>query len=129
MSLIERAKIELDAINFGEEDTAAMVDILERFFKQWDSGGVVSVAAPVLMRLIKGQPLKPLTGADDEWYDPIGDGKVLQNIRCSSVFKYDDGRVLDIDAPTPDQITFPYDPVTRLPAVPVAESSRASHYS
>lgn len=121
MSIIEQAKTELSAINFGEEDSAVMVEILEKFFKQWDSGGAVSVAAPVLMRLLKGQPLAPLTGEDSEWHDPLGDGKMLQNVRCSSVFKYDDGRVLDVEAPTPDQITFPYDPATRMVQAPIFE--------
>lgn len=87
MSIIEKAKIELAAINFGEEDTKVLIEILEKFFDQWDSGGAVSVVSPVLMRCIAGKPLSPLTGADGEWMDPFGDGIMLQNIRCSSVFK------------------------------------------
>ena len=134
MSIIEHAKAELDAINFGEEDTVVMLSILEQFLDQWDSGGAVAVAAPVLMRLIKGQPLGPLTGEDSEWFDPMGDGVMLQNKRCSSVFKdwrSADGSLSeapgegiliahDIDAPDPmAPITFPYDPETRLPQMPV----------
>ena len=87
MSIVESAQAELERINFGAEDTAAMVEILQRFFKQWDSGGAVACAAPILMRCISGQPLSPLTGADDEWHDPMGDGLMLQNVRCGSVFK------------------------------------------
>lgn len=127
MSIIAQAKAELDAINFGEEDTVAMIDLLERFFDQWDSGGAVSVAAPVLMRLIKGQPLKPLTGDDSEWHDPMGDDLMLQNVRCSSVFKikkqHMDGltrQIYDIDNPLWDG-KFPYDPTTKLPSSPVLE--------
>lgn len=136
MSIIEQAKTELTAINFGAEDSAVMVEILEKFFKQWDSGGAVSVAAPVLMRLIKGQPLGPLTGEDSEWHDPMGDGVMLQNVRCGSVFKdwrnadgsLSDapgvGRLVahDIDAPDPMvPISFPYDPETRMVRSPVLE--------
>jgi hypothetical protein len=133
MSIVESAKAELERINFGAEDTAAMVDILERFFKQWDSGGAVACVAPILMRCISGQPLSPLTGADDEWHDPMGDGLMLQNVRCGSVFKdyrNADGELAlggaelihDIDAPDPRApITFPYDPTTRAPLMPVFE--------
>jgi hypothetical protein len=128
MSIIEQAKNELNAINFGDEDTAVMIGLLEQFFDQWDSGGAVSVAAPVLMRLINGQPLKPLTGEDSEWHDPMGDGSMFQNIRCSSVFKCPEptgrGRggmhPYDIDNEAWDG-RFPYDPTSKLPSSPVIE--------
>jgi hypothetical protein len=136
MSIVDQAKAELERINFGAEGTAAMVEILERFFKQWDSGGAVACVAPILMRCIAGQPLSPLTGADDEWHDPMGDGIMLQNVRCGSVFKdwrTPDGKlsdragegvqlIHDIDAPDAlAPITFPYDPTTRAPQMPVFE--------
>lgn len=117
MSIIEHAKAELAAINFGDEDSRVMIEILEKFFEQWDSGGAVSCAAPVLQRLIAGKPLGPLTGADSEWHDPLGDGRLLQNLRCSSVFKDRCGRpngpfvIYDIDAADPlAEVTFPYWP-------------------
>ena len=134
MSIIESAKIELAAANFGEEDSAVMIEILEKFFSRWDSGGAVHAVAPVLQRLIAGQPLGPLTGDDSEWFDPMGDGLMLQNKRCGSVFK--DWRtasghlsdaagqgtlnIHDIDNPAWDG-KFPYDPATKLPASPVVE--------
>ena len=114
MSIVERAEIELKAINFGEEDTAVMIDILKRFFVQWNSGGGVFVAAPVLQRLIAGKPLSPLTGADSEWIDRAeinGGTPMWQNIRCSTVFKDADG-AYDIDVPGVSKypVTFPYLP-------------------
>ena len=127
MSLIENAKIELAAINFGAEDSAVMIEIMEKFFSQWDSGGAVSCAVPVLARLLSGQPLAPITGDDSEWME-VGDG-VYQNIRCSSVFKQREangrrGRggmhPYDIDNEAWDG-KFPYDPTTRLPTAPVYE--------
>src|SRR3954469_4779675 len=123
MSIIEQAKTELAAINFGEEDSAVMVGILEKFFDQWDSGGAVYCAAPILMRLIKGQPLAPLTGEDSEWFiHDMDDRCYAQNIRCSSVFKHRDGKCYDIDAPDPHaEIIFPYDPETRAVRSPVIE--------
>jgi hypothetical protein len=69
MSIVDQAKHELKLINFGDEDSAVMIAILEKFFDQWDSGGAVHAVAPILQRLIAGKPLSPLTGADDEWFD------------------------------------------------------------
>ena len=94
MSIIEQAKTELAAINFGEDDTRVMVEILEKFFDQWDSGGAVHAVAPILQRCIAGKPLSPLTGADDEWMDH--GGGVFQNKRLGSVFKdprFHDGKL------------------------------------
>lgn len=134
MSIIEHAKTELAAINFGEEDSAVMITLLENFLGQWDSGGAVAAVAPVFVRLLNGQPLGPLTGVDSEWFDPMGDGIMLQNKRCGSVFKdwrTEDGHlsekagegkltIHDIDNRAWDG-SFPYDPSTRLPAMPVYE--------
>ena len=113
MSLINQAKHELKLINFGEEDSAVMIGILETFFEQWDSGGAVHAVAPILQRLIAGKALTPLTGEDDEWFDH--GGGVFQNKRCSSVFKdprfHGGERAYDIDAREPRAaITFPYWP-------------------
>lgn len=129
MGIINSAKVELELINFGEEDTAVMLEILEKFFETWDSGGAVSVAAPVLMRLIAGKPLSPLTGQDDEWADPNGD--FFQNKRCSSVFKtkipiphhnLQIGDCYNLDDGGPKQkITFPYWPEKAEVPSPVME--------
>lgn len=114
MSIINHAKAELDRINFGEEDTKAMIDILHRFFDQWDSGGAVWAVFPILQKLIAGKPLSPLTGDDDEWFDH-GDG-LFQNKRMGSVFKdprFHEGKLAyDIDNPAGPHvaISFPYSP-------------------
>ena len=129
MSLIDQARDELRRANFGEEGSVVMLDILNRFFEEWDSGGAVAVASDVLVRLIAGQPLGPLTGADDEWFDH-GDG-VFQNLRCSSVFKdprFHEGELAyDLDNPAGARaaISFPYDPITKTPAMPVFEIGHA----
>jgi len=124
MSIIERAEIELKAANFGEEDTAVLIDILKRFFARWDSGGGVWAMAPVLQRLIAGKPLSPLTGADSEWIDraEMSGRPMWQNIRCSTVFKDADG-VYDIDMPGIQRhpVTFPYWPEYAEVGDPVVE--------
>jgi hypothetical protein len=124
MSIIDSAKAELKAANFGDEDSRVMIGILEQFFDQWDSGGAVSVAAPVLQRLIAGKPITPLTGAEDEWIE-VGPA-VFQNRRCCSVFKdprFHDGQLAyDIDAADPRAaIAFPYWPDRADMPSPVVE--------
>lgn len=128
MSIIEQAEIELKTINFGEEDSMVMVDILKRFFAQWDSGGGVFVAATVLQRLIAGKPLSPLTGADDEWIDrsEMSSNPMFQNRRCSTVFKHGPGGgglAYDIDVPgvSKHPVTFPYWPKGAEVGDPVVE--------
>lgn len=120
MSIVERAAAELERVNFGAEESQVMLGILRTFFDTWDSGGAVSIVAPVLQRLLAGKPLSPLTGADDEWIDrsELGDGRIVaQNIRCPTVFKLSDGSVVDMDVP----ITFPYMPADAAIPFPVAE--------
>lgn len=129
MSIREQAKTELAAVNFGDDDSRVMLEILDKFFDQWDSGGAVAVASDVLARLIKGQPLAPLTGDDAEWFDVsemTGRPNCWQNKRCSSVFQEEDGegKVLayDIDAPSGRKaITFPYYPQTARVRMPIYE--------
>lgn len=125
MSMRSLALDELKRAKFSESEIAAYCKILDIFFEEWDSGGAVYAAAPVLQRLIKGQPLSPLTGEPDEWFDH--GGGVFQNIRCGTVFKdprFHEGKLAyDIDAPEPRAaITFPYWPVTadvRSPVVTI----------
>jgi len=112
MSIIESAKTELARSNFAEDDQKVIIDIMERFFAQWDSGGAVSVMIPVLDRLLRGLPLAALTGADDEWICGHAGDDMCQNIRCGSVFKVGDGKPHDIDNPAWDG-SFPYTPEHR----------------
>lgn len=120
MSAINNAKSELERINFGDEDTKVMIEILEKFFDQWDSGGAVHVVAPILQRLIAQAPLSPLTGEDDEWFIHDTDGCYAQNIRGSTVFKFTkDGAAYDIDVEGRPPITFPYWPANSMPPDPL----------
>ena len=81
-------------------------------------------ALAMVKKLLKFEPLTPLTGQDDEWRD-VGSG-MKQNIRCSRVFKDQSGRSFDIDAymfinidgkiytnsDSSMDVTFPYTPAT-----------------
>lgn len=123
MSIISDAKRELALVNFGEEDSARMIEILELFFGQWDSGGAVYFAAPVLQKLIAGKPLSPLTGEPSEWNE-VGDG-VFQNNRCSTVFKdprfHGGKQAYDLENPDGSRaaISFPYTPIRNEVSSPV----------
>lgn len=112
MSIVDQAKSEMARASFSDEEQAAVISIMEIFFNHWDSGGAVSVMGPALVLMLQGKPLTPLTGADDEWMDTMGDGRLLQNLRCGSVFKDGlTGHCNDIDAPdVRAAITFPYTP-------------------
>lgn len=127
--LIAFAQSELERIKFDPDDIAAMLATLEVFFDAFDSGGAVYFAAPILQRLIAGKPLSPLTGEDDEWYEPIPDSPCYQNKRCSSVFKTKTGiskhgltagDAYDIEGGV-RKVTFPYYPQRAEVASPVME--------
>ena len=111
MSIIEQAKVELQASGWSPDDQRVMIEIMEKFFAQWDSGGAVYAVAPVLQRLIAGKPITPLSGEDHEWVIHDTDGCYAQNKRCSTVFKATkDGPAYDIDVEGRPPITFPYWP-------------------
>lgn len=119
------------------EMNGALLQILAVFSLQGHSGFSASYAIPVLQKLMRFEPLGPLTGADEEWFDH-GDG-TFQNIRCSHVFMQADrfnGQAYDIngrvfrepngccytsgDSFVP--VTFPYTPHTEYVDVPAREA-------
>lgn len=92
MSLTDDARRELRRAGYGEETTLAVAETMERFYRTFDSGGAASVMVPVLVRCLYGLPISPLLGTDDEWEDcsAVSDlpaGQLMQNRRCSSVFR------------------------------------------
>lgn len=58
------------------------------FSTQGHSGFSASYAVGVLEKLLRHQPVVPLTGEDSEWNE-VDDG-IFQNNRCSRVFKQAD---------------------------------------
>ncbi len=101
MNLIKYAEMELARIPQDEDGMQALInrdilDIVKKFSEQGHSGFSDSYALTMLERLLRFKPISPLTGEEDEWND-LGHG-LMQNKRCSSVFKNSDGTVYDIDA-------------------------------
>lgn len=120
MSIVEQARAELALVNFGEDDSRVMIEIVEKFLDQWDSGGAVAEALPILIRCIAGKPLAPLSGEGEEWMAVGHD--TLQNKRCSTVFKeIKTDRAYNIDEPGRPAITFPYYPEKAEVKPPVME--------
>jgi hypothetical protein len=69
-----------------------ILKILDIFAEEGHSGSSASYAIGLLTKLLKFEPLGPLTGEDWEW-TYVSDG-LYQNKRCSQVFK-EDGNVYD----------------------------------
>jgi hypothetical protein len=133
-NLVEFAEQELDAIGVGDPDAdyngilkTAVLDIIRVFSEQGHSGASAAMVTAMVEKLMRYEPLTPLTGAPDEWceLDGHGDDLAAQNKRCFHVFRRADGTAYDIDARvfrSPDgdtysggrhghtDITFPYTP-------------------
>jgi hypothetical protein len=65
-----------------------MLEILEVFSRQGHLNSSASYLIPRVSKLMRFEPIAPLTGSDDEWI-ALRDG-VFQNKRCSHVFKQAD---------------------------------------
>ena len=85
-------EIELQMMAKGDEMNELMAsnvrDLLCTLHSQGHSGFSVNIATSIFSRLVKGKPLGPLTGEEDEWADPYDpEDATVQNKRCSSIFK------------------------------------------
>jgi hypothetical protein len=106
-NLLDHAKQELkyigmDIDNSDEINLSMTKDILELvsvFSDQGHSGFSANYCINILEKILRFEPLSPLTGEDSEWvlldYDP---NMKFQNKRSSTVFKREDGTAYDIDA-------------------------------
>lgn len=116
MALKEHAKKELELAGLFDKDGdydgsvgPNVMALIELMASQGHSGGSAYMVRTLFWKLSGFEPLTPLTGADDEWHDPCGDG-LLQNLRCSHVFKEKaTGKAYD-SAISPATIEFPYTP-------------------
>lgn len=103
MSLLSHAVRELDAIGLTDEDDMNgmmrkhILHMVDEFCKEGHSGFSANYAISILSKLLKFEPLCPLTGEDSEWNEIAkemsgsNNGTLYQNNRCSHVFKDDDG--------------------------------------
>lgn len=110
-----------------------VLELVDVFSKQGHSGFSGSYCIGALEKVLRFEPLGPLTGADSEWNE-VSKG-MWQNNRCGRVFKDADGQAYDSNGRVfvePNgcaftsrdsrvYITFPYTPKTEY--VQVAASS------
>lgn len=126
MSLLEHAKTELSLLGSDDDEMQQAMNkhiltVVETFANEGHSGFSASYATALLEKLLRHEPLTPLTGEDSEWCE-VSQG-IWQNRRCSHVFKdatgaYDiDGRIFrDPDGSCWQNresrvpVTFPYTP-------------------
>jgi hypothetical protein len=126
------AHIRSEMPDSDDEMQTAMRDHLIRmgqlFAAEGHSGFSAAYATSCLNKLLRFEPLGPLTGEDSEWMEVYreDDGTpVYQNLRCSHVFKQGDraydinGRVFRepsgscyISSDSRVDVTFPYTPTT-----------------
>ena len=120
-----------------QEMNRGLIQMVQLFSTHGHSGFSASYAVACLEKLLRFEPLGPLTGEPHEWAElGYGDEMVAQNSRCSRVFKRADGSAYDIDAVVfrePNgatftssksirEVTFPYTPTTIYVDVPECAS-------
>ncbi len=148
MTLIQRIRLALRVLTrqegglmrhaeseLGPDMDIEVRELLHVFSLQGHSGFSAAITAQLLGKLLRFEPIGPLTGEPDEWYE-VGPG-VFQNRRCGRVFKQADrfnGQAYDLDGivwEEPDggrftnyesmvPVVFPYTPTTEYRPRPVA---------
>lgn len=92
-NLTDYAKAELDRAFPDETDSMQLLamenvmELIEKFSEQNHSGLSASYVLNLFDRLVRWNPIQPLTGEDSEWGEPYGDDQTQQNKRCSKVFR------------------------------------------
>jgi hypothetical protein len=87
----------------GDEMQIAMnkhiLKMVRQFGREGHSGFSASYAIGCLEKLLRYEPLTPLTGEDDEWMcvSEMAGEEMWQNTRCGRIFKGGDGRAYDIE--------------------------------
>lgn len=108
--LVAHAQYELDRAGMYDADAdygpgaiaTQVLALVELFAGQEHSGMSAAYTLGLLEKLLRFQPLTPLTNNPDEWVDQsdISDTPLWQNRRSSSVFSHDGGQTwYDLAAP------------------------------
>ena len=102
--LISFAKSELDIVGMKEDDSEIsnramrehILKMVEVFSDEDHSGFSANYAVAILQKLLRFEPLSPLTGEDSEWNLISEKENLYQNKRCSYVFR-ENGKAYDIN--------------------------------
>lgn len=102
-NLMKFAESELDLIGLTDDDEMDgmmrkhILHMIHEFSEEGHSGFSANYAVNLLSKLLKYEPLTPLTGEDSEWMEIAKEisgynhGTLYQNKRLSRVFKDDNG--------------------------------------
>lgn len=113
-----------------------LVDVARVFSAEGHSGMSAAYAIGAINKVLGYQPLRPLTGDEDEWGEPYCDAGTRQNKRCSTVFIEPNGFAYNIDGVvfrepggscfagelSRVRVEFPYTPKTIYVDVPLGAS-------
>lgn len=110
-ALVQHAVRELELIGEDEDTIRGLVAVVRAFSDMHHSGGSAEVAIPMLEKLLRYEPLSPLTHKPSEWrYIPAemwGEvGGAWQNIRDSKVFTTKDPSLKVVPMPKGEDSPF-----------------------
>lgn len=95
---IENTCTDEDSLRVQKMVTKNVMDIITVFDSQNHSGFSANYTINQVIRLLRRIPLTPLTGEEDEWYEPYGPDNTQQNKRETTVFRrnFDNSTAYDI---------------------------------
>lgn len=140
-NLIRHAREELRRAGLFDKDSSyggmlghSTINLMKLFALEGHSGFSAGMQTSIFDKVSRFEPLTPLTGADDEWFDhgPATGGARYQNKRCSHVFKDEAGNAYDSHGKvfrerngatyssrdSRVRVMFPYTPTTEVVDVP-----------
>ncbi len=93
MSLVEHAQRELDRIGEDLDTAAGIISVVQAFADCRHSGGSAPYAIAYLERLLRFEPLSPITNDPAEWVDrtEMSGYPLWQNERDSRAMSHDGG--------------------------------------
>lgn len=98
MNNVEYTKKELAVLGITPETENGMYDhiigMVEKFNKENHSGFSGNYALNVLNKVLRYEPVTPLTGAEEEWKETFAGSGIFQNMRCFHVFR-ENGKAYD----------------------------------
>lgn len=94
MGMVEHARRELALIGEDPDVTEYLVGLVVAFAAYGHSGGSAAITIPRLCRLLRQEPLAPLTSDPGEWEDrsEMSGYPLWQNRRDGRAFSEDGGR-------------------------------------
>ena len=99
-NIVEHAKREMPETSDEMDNMMrkCVIQMAQLFSTQGHSGFSASYASNILDKILRLEPIRPLTGESDEWcWLEYGPDMVAQNKRCSHVFMRSDGSAYDIE--------------------------------